>query len=129
MYTSPKVLLLGVPESGIELPEVAEMVFRALELTHYEMRESENHENGRYFAGYAANACLHVDDFEDLMEGEYRFQLTIERPHDWTQSAGHIPESLEAIAEILARANFNVFEPTENWYDPDWDGSGRKYRV
>jgi hypothetical protein len=92
------------------------------------MRHSENHENGRYFAGYAQNALLHVDD-SDSPESEYQFQLTIYPAIDWKPGVGCIAESLEAVATALAHSGFKVFEPTENWFQPDWDGSGRKYGI
>jgi hypothetical protein len=127
-HSLPKVLLLGVTDVGLALPEVAALVFHALGLTRWEMRQSDNHENGRYFAAYAENACLHLDDLGSL-ESEYRFQLTIGEPVDRTPGVGRIPESLETIAETLAQSHFNVFEPTGNWHRADWHGGGRKSRI
>jgi hypothetical protein len=124
----PKILLLGSTDADIELPRVAARVFQTLGLTLWEERYSENHENGRYFAGYAQNATLHVDD-SDSPEGEYPFQLTIRPPIDWKSGVGCVCESLEVIATTLADSGFKVFEPTGNWIQSDWDGSGRKYGV
>ncbi len=87
------------------------MVFHTLGLTLWEMRHSENHENGRYFAGYAQNALLHIDD-SDSPESEYQFQLAIYPPIDRKPGVGCIAESLDAIATALAHLGFKVFEPT-----------------
>jgi hypothetical protein len=128
MTIPPKILLLGSTEQDIELANVAAMVFQTLGLMLWEMRHSENHENGRYFAGYAQNALLHVDD-SDSPESEYQCQLTIYPPIDRKPGVGRIAESLEAVAIALAHSGFKVFEPTRNWIQSDWDGSGRKYGI
>jgi hypothetical protein len=128
MTIHPKILLLSSTDSDFELPKVAEMVFQTLGVTLWEMRYSENHENGCYFAGYAQNALLHVDDY-DSPESKYQFQLTIYPPVDWKPGVGCIAESLDAIATALAHSGFKVFEPTGNWFHSGWDGSGRKYGI
>jgi len=125
---SSQTLWIHINDQALSLRRVAEMVFRALGVSLWEERESANFPNGHYFAGYAENAALEVfDRDEEQGEHEYRYQVTIGPSRASKKGAGRIPDSAMEVGVVLAQNRFAVFEPSENWAAPNWDGSGKKY--
>src|SRR5579862_2684951 len=121
-----QILWIRIDDKTLPLSRVAEMVFKALGISLWEGRESSNRPNGYYFAGYAENAVLEVEDRdEEEAEHEYRFQVIIKVP-PWRTGPGWIPQSAPEVASVLSQNRFAVFQPSENWARADWDRSGKK---
>jgi hypothetical protein len=125
---SSQILWVRLNDEALSFRNVAEVVFRAFGVSHWEERESLNCPNDHYFAGYAENASLQlIDRDEEQGEHEYRYQVAIVPSRAGKKGTSRIPDSAADVAAVLAKNGFSVFRPSENWAQPDWDGSGTKY--
>ena len=109
MWASSKSFqVVANPPGDTELREMAEKIFNVFGLTLWEMRHSDNYENGRYYLAYAMNARLSMYDC-DWGDG-YPFMLTIDRPEAERPAGGRIPDSAHMVLETLAILGLHVRE-------------------
>ena len=123
-----EVLFLRDPQDGQgSLAAVSARVFRVLNLSITEERESSNYVDGHYFLGHAANAEVLVCLSDGGEMPEYPFWVVLGDQVLRKSATPSIDPAPEAVASALAEGGLHVFIPTKGWGAVGWDPAGKGY--
>jgi hypothetical protein len=94
---------LYINSGGFEgLEEFASRLFALLNLTSFEVRNSDNYFGGKYVIGYALRLGVKLTLADDSELPDYRYLLAFEPPREQWGTADR--KSLDGLANLLARS-------------------------